>query len=83
MKLQNTEEFIILEVQSKVYSAEVEPLRRNKEMLRGNTLAPFNLVLVNGILRNTKLRYVDDLPYDVKCPIILPKTNHVTELTMN
>ena len=81
MELQNAEEFIIREVQSKVYSAEIEPLRRNKEILRGSTLAPFNPVLVNGILRsNTRLRYADDLPYDVKCPIILPKRNHVTGL---
>ena len=33
LKLQNTKEFIILEVQSKVYSAEIEQLRRNKEVL--------------------------------------------------
>ena len=66
LKLQNTEEFIILEVQSKVYSAEIEPLRRNKEVLRGSTLAPFNPVLVNGILRsNTRLRHAGDLPYNV------------------
>ena len=81
LELQNAEEFIIREVQSKVYSAEIEPLRRNKEILRGSTLAPFNPVLVNGILRsNTGLRHADDLPYDVKCPIILPKRNHVTGL---
>ena len=81
LELQNAEEFIIREVQSKVYSAEIEPLRRNKEILRGSTLARFNPVLVNGILRsNTRLRHADDLPYDVKCPIILPKRNHVTGL---
>ena len=83
LELQNAEEFNIQEVQSKVYSAEIEPLRRNKEVLRGNTLAQFNPVLVNGILRNTRLWHADDLPYDVKCPIILPKRNHVTGLTMN
>lgn len=43
---QNNEESIIRKVQSKVYSAETEPLRRNKEMLKGSTLAPFNPVLV-------------------------------------
>ena len=76
MELQTAEEFIIREVQSKVYSAEVEPLRRNKEIPRGSTLAPFN-----GILRsNTRLRHADDLTYAVKCPIILPKRNHVTGL---
>ena len=46
LELQNAEEFIIREVQSKVYSAEIEPLRRNKEILRGSTLAPFNPVLM-------------------------------------
>ena len=81
LELQNAEEFIIGEVQSKLYATEVEPLRRNKEGLRESTLAPFNLVLVNGILRShTRLRHADDLPYDVKCPITLPKRNHVTGL---
>ena len=57
-----------------MYSEEIEPLRRNKVILRGSTLAPLNPVLVNGILRsNTRLRHADDLPYDVKCPIILSK----------
>lgn len=79
---QNNEEFIIREVQSKVYSVERKPLRRNKEILKGSTLAPFNPVLVNDILRsNTRLRHADDLPYDIKCPIILPKRNsrHATD----
>ena len=44
-------------------------------------MAPFNSVLVNGILRsNTRLRHADNLPYGVKCPIIMPKRNHVTGL---
>ena len=81
LELQSAEEFIIREVQSKVYSAETESLRRNKDIQRGRTLAPFNPVLVNGILRsNIRLRHADDLPYDVKSPIILPKRNHVTRL---
>ena len=78
---QNNEEFIIREVQSIVYSVEGEPLRRNKEILKGSTLAPFNPVLVNDFLRsNTRLQHADDLPYDIKCQIILPKRNHVTRL---
>ena len=81
LELQNAEEFIIQGIQSKVNAAEIEPLRRNKEILRGSTLAPFNSVLVNGILRsNTRLRHADNLPYGVTCPIILPKRNHVTGL---
>ena len=63
LELQNAKEFIIREVQSKVYSAEIEPLRSNKEILRGSTLALFNLVLVNSILRsNSRLKHADDLP---------------------
>ena len=64
------------------YSVERKPLRRNKEILKGSTLASFNPVLVNDILRsNTRLRHADDLPYDIKCPIILPKRNsrHATD----
>ena len=70
LELQNKEEFLIREVQSEVYSAEIEPLRRNKEVLRGSTLAPFNTVLVNGMMSSTRLRDADDLTYDVKCSII-------------
>ena len=44
LELQNAEEFIIREVQSKVYSAEIQSLRRNKDIQRGSTLAPFNPV---------------------------------------
>ena len=83
LELQNAEEFIIREVQSKVYSAKIESLTMNKEIQGGSTLAPFNPVLVNDILRsNTRLqvRHADDLTYDEKCPIILPKRNHVTRL---
>ena len=83
LELQNAEEFIIRKVQSKVYSAKIESLTMNKEIQGGSTLAPFNLALVNGILRsNTRLqvRHADDLTYDEKCPIILPKRNHVTRL---
>ena len=53
LELQNKEEFLIREVQSEVYSAEIEPLRRNKEVLRGTTLAPFNTVLVNDVQHQT------------------------------
>ena len=66
-----------------MYSAKIESLTMNKEIQGGSTLAPFNPVLVNDILRsNTRLqvRHADDLTYDEKCPIILPKRNHVTRL---
>ena len=59
----------------------MEALRRNKQIQRGSALASFNPVLVDRVLRSsTRLRHADDLPYEVKCPIILPKRNHVTRL---
>ncbi|XP_068749347.1 uncharacterized protein [Montipora capricornis] len=84
LEIQNAEEFIIREVQSKVYASEIEALRRNKEILGGSTLAPLNPVSVNGIMRcNTRLRHADDLPYDLKCSIKLPKRrNYVTGLVV-
>ena len=81
LELEDAEEAIIREVQTEKYAAEMDALRRNKQILRQITLAPLNPVSVNGILRsNTRLQLADDLPYEVKCPIILPKRDQVTGL---
>ena len=81
LELQDAEEAIIREVQTQTYAAEIDALRRIKQFPRQSTLAPLNPVLVNGILRSkTRLQNEDDLPYEVKCPIILPKRNQVTGL---
>lgn len=81
MELEDAEEAIIREVQTEKYAAEMDALRRNKQIPRQSTLAPLNPVLVNGILRSkTRLQQADDLPYEVKCPIILPKRDQVTGL---
>ena len=60
---------------------------RTIEKEQGNTRRKYigtvlsSIILVNGILKsNTRLRHADDLPYNVKCPVILPKRNHVTRL---
>ena len=57
------------------------------EKEQGNTRRKYigtvqsSIILVNGISKsNTRLRHADDLPYNVKCPVILPKRNHVTRL---
>ena len=57
------------------------------EKEQGNTRRKYigtvqsSIILVNGISKsNTRLRHADDLPYDVKCPVILPERNHVTRL---
>ena len=81
MELEDVEEAIIRELQTEKYAAEMDALRRNKEIPRQSTLTPLNPVLVNGVLRsNTRLQQADNLPYKVKCPIILPKRNQVTGL---
>ena len=81
LELEDAEEAIIREVQTEKYAAEMDALRRNKQISRQSTLAPLNPVLVNGILRsNTRLQQADNLPYEVKCQIILPERNQVTGL---
>ena len=57
------------------------------EKEQGNTRRKYigtvqsSIILVNGISKsNTRLQHADDLPYNVKCPVILPKRNHVTRL---
>lgn len=81
LELEDAEEAIIREVQTEKYAAEMDVLRRNKQIPRQSTLAPLNPVLVNGILRsNTRLQQADNLPYEVKRPIILPKRDQVTGL---
>ncbi|PFX18796.1 hypothetical protein AWC38_SpisGene16828 [Stylophora pistillata] len=73
-ELSDAEEAIVREVQTKTYGAEMEALRKIKQIPRQSTLAPLNPVLLNGILRSkTRLQNADDLLYEVKCPIILPK----------
>ena len=80
LELQNAEEAIIRKVQTVTYPAEMDALKRNKQIPR-STLAPLNPVLVSGILRSkTRLQHADDLSYEVKCPVILPNRNPVTRL---
>ena len=57
------------------------------EKEQGNTRRKYigtvqsSVILVNCISKsNTRLQHADDLPYNVKCPVILPKRNHVTRL---
>ena len=74
---------IIREAQNEAYSEEIEALAKNKPLPRKSTLLPCTPILISRILRsNTRLRYSDDLPDDVKFPIILPKRNHVTRLVV-
>ena len=49
LELEDAEEAIIREVQTEKYAAEMDALRRNKQIPRQSTLAQLNPVLVNGI----------------------------------
>jgi len=83
LELMTAETEIVREAQTEAYSEEIEALAKNKPLPRKSTLLPCTPILINRILRsNTRLRNSDDLPDDVKFPIILPKRNHVTRLVV-
>ena len=80
-ELSSTETDIIREAQNEAFSDEVAALSRSQPLPRKSTLLPCTPILINRILRsNTRLRHADDLPADVKFPVILPKKHHVTRL---
>ena len=80
-ELSSTETDIIKEAQNEAFSDEVAALSRSQPLPRKSTLLPCTPILIDRILRsNTRLRHADDLPADVKCPVILPKKHHVTRL---
>ena len=81
LELTTAEIEIIRESQNEAYSEETEALAKKKPLPRKSTLLPCTPILINRILRsNTRLQHSDDLPDDVKFPIILPKRNNVTRL---
>ena len=80
-ELQCTEETIIKETQRESFREEISALKSNQSLPKKSSLLPFTPIMIEGILRsNTRLRHSDDLPAEVKFPIILPKKNHVTRL---
>ncbi|PFX26254.1 hypothetical protein AWC38_SpisGene9058 [Stylophora pistillata] len=72
LEISDAEEATVREVQAKTYAAEMETLRKNKQIPRQSTLAPLNPMLVNGILRSkTRLQNSDDLPHTHCCHLEL------------
>ena len=80
-ELQCTEETIVKETQRESFREEISALKSNQSLPKKSSLLPFTPIMIEGILRsNTRLRHSDDLPAEVRFPIILPKKNHVTRL---
>ena len=80
-ELLSAETNIISKAKSEAFSDEIGALSRGHPLPRKSTLLPCTPVLINRILRsNTRLRHSNDLPPDVKFPIILPKKYQITRL---
>ena len=80
-ELQKSEEVILRKVQGDIYEEEVQSLSDGKELPESNQLARLSPFLdSSGILRvGGRLKQIQ-LPVEIKHPIILPRTHHVTKL---
>jgi len=77
----NTEEKIIKETQGDAFKNEIVALQNDQSLPRKSSLLTLTPILIEGILRsNTRLRYSNNLPAEVKFPVILPKKNQATRL---
>ena len=80
-ELSSAETDMIRGAQNEAFGDEIAALSRSQPLPRKSTMLPCTPILINKILRsNTRLRHADDLPADVKFPIILPKKHYVTRL---
>ena len=80
-ELKQAEEQIIKTAQRDCFQDEIRALEDNKPLPRKSTLLKITPKLYGGLLRsNTRLRYSNDLPEEIKFPIILPKNHIVTKL---
>ena len=81
-ELNDAEKSIIKDMQRKEYAKEY------LELQKGKNLSPHSKILSlcpkldeDGVLRlDTRLKYIEFLPYDVRHPILLPRRNWVTKL---
>lgn len=81
-ELQEAEIVWIKVAQEESFQDEMKALRRKKELPNGSKLLPLKPVVdETGVIRSSgRIQYADHLPYDTRCPIILPRKHHVTEL---
>ncbi len=81
-ELRDAEESIIGRAQRDVFSNEYKTLKTGKQMSPKSTLLKLNPRLdEQGLIRSdSRLRFAEFLPYDVRFPIILPRGHWVTKL---
>ena len=79
-EIQEAENKLILNCQEKAFSKEIKALKNGKEI--SGQLQPLNpFIDESGMLRvNGRLAYSETVPYEMKYPIILPKSERVTTL---
>ena len=83
-ELDRTKQFWYRYAQNDVYKEEISDLEAGHAVKQRSKLLPLNpcldthgLIRVDGRLKNAK-----HLPYDTRCPIILPKTHDITRLVI-
>ena len=81
-EIQNIEVQIIRDAQRTDFAEEFSAIQRNRALPKRSRLLKLTpKVAHDGLLRcDGRLQYVENLPYDVRFPIILPRGNWVTKL---
>jgi hypothetical protein len=81
-EIRDAEDVIIRNAQKQSFPSEYEALANGKPMLRRSQLAKLSpRIDQQGVIRcDSRLYYADSLPYDARCPIILPRGHWVTKL---
>ena len=83
-ELKRTGGRLINEAQHDAFLEEMKALATGKELPKKSSILAFTPMVTIGILRSdTRLRYSNDLPDEMKYPIILPKKHSVTELLLS
>ena len=78
-EIQNIEVQIIRDAQRTDFAEELSAIQRNRALAKKSRL--LNLTPKDGLRRcDGGLQYAENLPYDVRFPIILPRGNWMTKL---
>lgn len=81
-ELRDSELRLIKQAQFEEFKAELTALRSNRNIATDSKILSLSPTLdEDGLLRaDTRLKYAEFIPLDVRCPIILPRNNSVTAL---
>ena len=81
-EIRDAEDVIIRKAQEESFAAEYAALSNGKPLPAKSQLAKLSPRMdQQGVIRcNSRLCYAESLPYDARCPIILPRRHWVTKL---